>query len=94
MTKMGEVDVFVQNFTTVDWELHELWIKGLSVSEAVSALKERGVLTDYPGVTTDLLVSDVNDHYRLFSLLETVLLGVGNLNEQLLLQVSSVFCRF
>jgi len=85
---MGDADVFVENFTLIDWELHEQWIKGLTVSETVAVMKERGIMMDYPGVTTDLLVSDVNDNYRLFSMLEHLLLTAGNLSEQLLYQVS------
>ncbi len=85
---MAEVDVFAENFTLIDWELHELWIKGLSVTEAVIVMRERGILAEYPGVTQDLLVSDVNDHYRLFAMLEHLLLTVGNFREQLLYQMS------
>ena len=46
------------------------------------------------GVTQDLLVSDMNDHYRLFSMLEHLLLTVGNLKEQLLYQVRALFSSF
>ena len=46
---MAEVDVFAENFTLIDWELHELWIKGLSVTEAVAVMRERGILAEYPG---------------------------------------------
>ena len=85
---MSEVDVFSANFTLIDWELHELWVKGLSVTEAVTVMRERGILAEYPGVTQDLLVSDINDHYRLFSMLEHLLLTVGNFSEQLLYQMT------
>ncbi len=109
---MAEVDVFVENFTSIDWELHELWIRGLSAADAVGVMKDRGILNEYPGrrcfslhqsvllcavlshkyfaisgVTVDLLASDVNDNYRLFAMLENVLLTVGNFKEQLLYQV-------
>ncbi len=46
---MAEVDVFAENFTLIDWELHELWVKGLSVTEAVAVMRERGILAEYPG---------------------------------------------
>ena len=41
---MGEVDIFAENFTLIDWELHDLWIKGLTVTEAVVVMRERGIL--------------------------------------------------
>ena len=81
------IDVFCENVTEIDWQIHDLWISGSTVSEAVSALRESGILADYPGVTTDLLVSDVNDHYRLFGRLEQLLLTVGNLSEQIVYQM-------
>ena len=105
---MSDVDVFAENYTLIDWEVHELWIKGLSVTEAVIVMRERGILTEYPGVTQDLLISDLNDHFRLFSMIENVLMTVGNFSEQLLYQMNpetqrllieryysldSVFCR-
>jgi len=44
----------------------------------------------FSGVTHDFLVSDVNDNYRLFSMLEHLLLTVGNFSEQLLYQVIKI----
>ena len=85
---MCEVDVLAENYTIIDWELHSLWIKGLSVSEAVIVMRERGILNEYPGVTQDLLVSDLNDHYRLFTMLENMLMSVGKFSEQLLFQMT------
>ncbi len=35
----------------------------------------------------------MNDHYRLFSMLEHLLLTVGNFKEQLLYQVPTYYCR-
>ena len=46
---MADVDVFAGNLTMIDWELHDLWIRGLSVTEAVAVMRERGALTEYPG---------------------------------------------
>ena len=40
-------------------------------------------------MTQDLLVSDLNDHFRLFSMLEQLLLTVGNFSEQQLYQLDS-----
>ena len=46
---MCDVDVFAGNLTQIDWELHDLWIGGLSVTEAVAVMRERGVLNEYQG---------------------------------------------
>lgn len=85
---MSEVDVLVENFTIIDWDIHELWVKGLSVTETVIVLRERGILSEYPGVTQEMLVSDINDHYRLFAMLENLLMTVGTFSEQLLFQMT------
>ena len=52
--KMSVVDVFVGNYTVIDWELYALWVGGLTVSEAIQMLREQGVLSQ-PGVPFDLL---------------------------------------
>lgn len=59
------VDVFAGNYTIIDWEIHELWLNGLSTSEAIAFLRE-GVVKDFgPNmISQDILASDVNDHYR------------------------------
>ena len=87
---MSVVDVFCENYTLIDWEVHDLWVTGVSVTEAVAVFREKGILSEYPGVTQDLLVSDLNDHYRLFNRLEHLLLTVGNFSEQLLYQMDTV----
>lgn len=84
---MSEVDVFGGNYTFIDWELYELWINGLSVPEALSVLRERGIFQDYPNASSDLVVSDLNDHYRLYLMLENMLLTYGKFSEQLSFQI-------
>lgn len=66
------VDVFAGNYTIIDWEIHELWLHGLSTSEAIAFLRE-GVVKDFgPNIISqEILSSDVNDHYRLFEMLES-----------------------
>jgi len=81
------VDVFCENYVLVDWEAHALWIAGHGVTEAVAIMREKGIMNEYPGVTLDLLVSDLNDQFRLFSMLENLLLDAGNFSEQLLYQL-------
>ena len=58
------VDVFCENYVLVDWEAHALWIAGHGVTEAVALMREKGIMNEYPGVTQDLLVSDLNDQGR------------------------------
>lgn len=84
---MSEVDVFGGNYTFIDWEIYELWINGLSVPEALSVLRERGIFQDYPNASSDLVVSDLNDHYRLYLMLENMLLAYGKFSEQLSFQL-------
>jgi len=81
------VDVFCENYVLVDWDAHALWIAGHGVTEAVALMREKGIMGEYPGVTQDLLVSDLNDQFRLFSMLEHLLLDVGNFSEQLVYQL-------
>ena len=82
------VDVFAENITLIDWEIFELWIKGLSVNEAcMTLMKDHGLLQQYPGVTQELLMSDLNNQYRLFGRLEHVLLTAGDFSQQNLYQV-------
>jgi hypothetical protein len=81
------VDVFCENYTFIDWDALALWIEGRGVTEAVAILRERGALEEYPGVTQDLLVSEVNDHFRSFAMLDKLLLKAGNFKEQLVYQL-------
>ena len=47
--------------------------QGLSVSEAIQTLRERGVVTGQTTLELELLLSDLNDNYRLFGLWEAML---------------------
>jgi len=72
------VDVFAGNYTIIDWEIHELWLDGLSANEAISYLRE-GVVKDFgPNmISQDILASDVNDHFRLFDMLENAIIQLN-----------------
>jgi len=74
---MCELDVFAANFTLVDWDIHKLWLDGFSANEAVTFLN-LDLQKEFPEFSHDLLVSDVNDNYRLFSMMETVILNYSN----------------
>jgi hypothetical protein len=72
------VDVFAGNYTIIDWEIHELWLNGLSTNEAISYLRD-GVVKDFgPNIISqEILASDVNDHYRLFDMLENAIITLN-----------------
>ena len=73
---MCELDVFVGNFAIIDWELYSLWLSGRSVSEAVAVFirDNRTLISDFHA-SQDIIVSDFNDNWRLFSTLENSMLS-------------------
>lgn len=75
---MCELDVSAGNFTLIDWDIHQLWLNGYTLSDAVQYLKDfkkSAFRRDFPsGVSHELLTADVADNYRLFSMLELALL--------------------
>ncbi|XP_064623700.1 acidic fibroblast growth factor intracellular-binding protein-like [Lineus longissimus] len=83
---MTSVDLFVGNNTLIDPELYSLWLNGHSVQDAAAQLKKRGILQEYH-VTHDVLISDVQDHYRTFSMLERWLHSPPKLIEQMMFQL-------
>lgn len=83
---MSFVDVFVGNFTIIDFDLYDLWLRGLSVNEAVAVLQRKGVLQS-SGAGIDELVSDTKDNFRLFGSLEQHLKCPPQFGEQHLLQI-------
>lgn len=77
----AEVDVFISNYTLVDPDIYGLWIEGYTSTEAVTMLKQKGV-AQIMGAPLELIVSDVLDHYRTYSLLERLLALPTKLSEQ------------
>jgi hypothetical protein len=75
--KTSELDVFVGNFAIIDWELFSLWLSGRSVAEAAAIFvrDNRSVISDYH-VSQDIILSDLNDNWRLFTMLESTLLVI------------------
>jgi len=71
---MCELDVFAGNFTLVDWDIHKLWLDGFTANEALTFLN-LDLQKEFPEYSHDMIVSDVNDNYRLFSMLENVILS-------------------
>lgn len=86
---MSLVDVFVGNYPLIDWDLYSLWVEGLTVSEAIQTLRERGVVTGQTSLELELLVSDLNDNYRLFTVWEAMLHQPIMFSEQLTFQLDS-----
>ena len=72
---MAELDVFVGNYVIIDWELYSLWLSGRSVAEAITVFvrENRGMISDHH-VSQDIIVSDFEDNWRLFSMLENCFL--------------------
>merc|ERR1711936_1406612 len=72
--KMCELDVFVGNYAIIDWEVYSLWLSGRSIAEAVTVFVKdnRALISDFH-VSQDIIVSDFEDNWRLFSTLETAL---------------------
>ena len=55
------VDVFAGNYTIIDWEIHELWLDGLSANEAISYLRE-GVVKDFgPNMISQDILSNARN---------------------------------
>ncbi len=73
---MCELDVFVGNYALMDWEVYSLWLSGRSIAEAVTVFvrDNRANISDYH-VSQDIIVSDFEDNWRLFTTLETALMS-------------------
>lgn len=76
---MCELDVFAGNFTLVDWDIHKLWLAGFTANEALTFLN-LDLQKEFPEYSHDMMVSDVNDNYRLFAMLENVILSISSCN--------------
>jgi len=83
----ADVDVFVGNNTIIDPEVYQLWLDGHSAHEAANILQKRGILQQY-GATYELLLADIWDNYRNFSMLERLLQNPPRMEEQLTFQIS------
>ncbi|XP_063429103.1 acidic fibroblast growth factor intracellular-binding protein-like [Mytilus trossulus] len=85
---MATLDVFVGNFTIIDFELYDLWLNGLSDVDAAHVL-QKGELQHCPWVTIEDIVSEVHDHYRLFNHLEKILKNPTHLADQQIHQIDA-----
>lgn len=86
---MSGIDVFVGNYPLIDWQLYDLWVEGNNEREALTAVKDRLVSGVGAGVQFELLLSDLHDNYRLFSLWETMLHQPIMFTDQLVFQLDS-----
>lgn len=77
----AEIDVFISNYTLIDADIFQQWIEGYSTSEASLYLKQKcfgQIMTAH----IDLIVSDILDQYRTYSLIERLLQAPVKLSEQ------------
>ena len=84
---MNEMEVFVCNHCSINNNIYELWLKGLTAGEA-ARLEQNKVNLKALGAKFDDLYSDVVDHFRLFSGLEEMLKTPPRLSHQLVYQFS------
>lgn len=84
---MANVDVFVGNDTLIDPDIYQLWLNGNTAHEAASIEQKRGNLQQY-GATFNMLLADVDDHFRTLRILERYLKSPDKLSTQLEIQIS------
>lgn len=82
----AEVDVFVGNNTIVDPEIFQLWLDGYTAQDAATHVLQ-GTLKQ-ESIPLDMLISDVQDHYRTFQMLERLLHSPPRLSEQWTFQIT------
>ncbi|XP_070578907.1 acidic fibroblast growth factor intracellular-binding protein-like isoform X2 [Ptychodera flava] len=83
---MSDINVFVGNTSYIDPEVYQLWLDGLSATDAVYARQHTGILRK-TGATRDMLQYDTLDYYRTFSMLEKILHHPPQIANQMLLQI-------
>ncbi|CAL1534602.1 unnamed protein product [Lymnaea stagnalis] len=82
---MNEIEVFVGNNCVINSDIYDLWLKGHTALEAAKLKQNRVPLKTY-GATLEDLLSDIVDHYRIFSGLEEMLKTPPRLSHQLVYQ--------
>ncbi|CAH1790912.1 unnamed protein product [Owenia fusiformis] len=83
---MVDVDVFVSNNALIDMDIYHLWLDGYSAHEATRIQQKRGIQQLY-GATSDMLIEDIMDHYRMFTMLEKFLQTPQKLASQKIFQI-------
>ncbi|XP_064827906.1 acidic fibroblast growth factor intracellular-binding protein B-like isoform X1 [Oncorhynchus masou masou] len=81
-----ELDVFVGNTTIMDMEVYQLWLDGLTVSDAVKVRMDEGALLECEA-NPEVLTSDTMDQFRTFQMCERLLHSPTKLGSQLLYQI-------
>ncbi|KAG1685110.1 Acidic fibroblast growth factor intracellular-binding protein [Nymphon striatum] len=78
-----EVDVFVGSNSIIDFDIYQIWLDGHSANDAVQILIQRGIDQQCSfHITSDMIMSDVQDHYVMFQLLEKYLQNPTKFGEQ------------
>uniref|UniRef100_A0A6A7FSD2 Acidic fibroblast growth factor intracellular-binding protein-like n=2 Tax=Hirondellea gigas TaxID=1518452 RepID=A0A6A7FSD2_9CRUS len=91
---LPEVAAIVENFTDIDENVYDLWLRGLSVVEAVTELLKTPEVQEWGAIIpphtdlTKIVAMDTNDHYRIFYELEKVLMSPQKLSHHCTHQIS------
>ncbi|XP_046840448.1 acidic fibroblast growth factor intracellular-binding protein B-like [Xenia sp. Carnegie-2017] len=86
---MEEVDVFVTDPTTLDAEVYDLWLYGLTEGEAADHLIKRRHF-EHVAASPSIIASDISDQYRVYHVLEHFLPTPTLLATQQMLQIPAV----
>ncbi|XP_022329419.2 acidic fibroblast growth factor intracellular-binding protein-like [Crassostrea virginica] len=89
---MTAVDVFVGNYTLIDFELYDLWLNGYTAQEAALFLQKSGIV-QRADVSMEIVYSDIQDQYRLFNSLEKLLKNPPKLMDQQIYQMDAEMQR-
>ena len=81
--EMSVVDVFISNYPVINWELYDLWVEGVTEREALVSIRDK---TGSAG-QLELVLSDLHDNFRTFSLWETMLHQPIMFSDQLVFQL-------
>lgn len=87
MMANSDVDIFVGNNILIDPDVYVLWLSGLTSQESV-AIQQRWEKLQQFGASLDMLLSDVQDHYRTFLMLEHLLKNPPKMSQQLQFQIA------
>ena len=77
------VEIFVSNYPVINFDLYELWVEGLTEREALVSIKDKSGSAGQ----LELVLSDLHDNFRTFSLWETMLHQPIMFSDQLVFQL-------
>ena len=77
------VEIFVSNYPVINFDLYELWVEGLTEREPLVSIKDKSGSAGQ----LELVLSDLHDNFRTFSLWETMLHQPIMFSDQLVFQL-------